>query len=294
MSRLRSEESGFTLVELLVATTLMLVMLGATLGTLERFNATARLNQIQNDSQEATRVAIDKAARGIRNAGASTTTNPQGIEIAAGYDFVYQDVSSTGTAGGLNERNIRRVRYCLEPTTTGGASLWRQVQTFPGAARPAMPSVATCPSSEWPERERVASDLVNRLGGLDRPVFVYDSSDPSTLSRLRIQLFLDVNPGKRPRESRLDTAVILRNAGRAPTAAFTWTPRNATTVILNASGSDDPDGERLTYKWFEGATLIGSGLTLEHPIGVGQSKTVTLKVYDASGYEATATTTVTR
>ena len=294
MSRLRGEESGFTLIELLVATTLMIVMLGATLGTMERFNSTSRLNQLQNDSQEATRVAIDKAARGIRNAGASTTQNPQSVEVATAYDFVYQDVSSTGTASGVNERNIRRVRYCLEPGTDGGKTLWRQIQTFPGAARPPLPSVSSCPSTAWPEQERVSQNLVNRYGGLDRPVFVYDSTDLATLKRLRIQLFLDVNPGVKPRESRLDTAVILRNAGRAPTAAFSWTPLNPATVVLNGSGSDDPDGEGLTYRWFDGATPIGTGVTLQYAIPVGASRSITLKVYDAARYEATATLAVSR
>ena len=294
MSPLRSEQGGFTLIEVLIATTLMLVMLGATLGTLERFNTNSRLNQLQNDSQDATRVAIDKAARGIRNAGASTTQNPQGIDLAQGYDFVYQDVSASGTPSAPNERNIRRVRYCLEPGTTGAVTLWRQIQTFPGAARPAMPSVSSCPSPAWPERERVTDNIVNRYGGLDRPVFVYDPSAPNPVTRLRIQLFVDVNPGKKPRESRLDTAVILRNVNRAPTAAFTWTAKDAARVILNASESSDPEGDQLTYRWFDGGTPIGSGLTLEYPIAVADERDITLKVYDTAGYEATATQEVDR
>lgn len=287
------DETGFTLIEVLVAATLLIVILGATLGTFTQFNNNTRLNQLQNDSQEDTRVAIDRAARGIRNAGSSTTQNPQSIEKAEPYDLVYQDVEPTGIAAGLNDRNIRRVRYCLDSTTTGGATLWRGIQTFPALARPAAPSTASCPGP-WPKTERVAGNVVNRYQGQDRPVFVYDGSPTTASNRLRIQLWVDVNPGERPRESRLDTAVILRNRSSAPTAAFTWSALDDARVVLNGSPSDDAEGDRLSYRWFDGAVAIGEGLTLEYRIATGEDKTITLKVYDGSGYEASVSQVVDR
>ena len=57
------EESGFTLVELLVTCVLMLVVLGATLTALESFQSNAETNVRQNDSQDEARRATDQLAR---------------------------------------------------------------------------------------------------------------------------------------------------------------------------------------------------------------------------------------
>ena len=296
MTRL-GDQRGFTLIEVLVAATLFLVILGATLGTLSHFDSNARLNGLQNDSQEYNRVAIDRAARDIRNGASSTAQLPEPIEVAGDYDLVYQDVDPAGPAVAPNERNVRRVRYCLADSTTASVSLWRQTApVFSGGARVPRPSTASCPSGAWAAQQRVATDIVNRFGGANRPLFVYDDPIRPQSSRLRIQLWVDVNPGERPRESRLDTAVLLRNQNRAPSAAFSWAPGAPGQMILNASGSSDPDGDRLSYRWYDdalGPQSVGSGVTLSYPIPAGVTRQMRLRVSDAGGYEASASASVT-
>ena len=54
-------------------------------------------------------------------------------------------------------------------------------------------------------------------------------------------------------------------------------------VTLDGSGSSDPDGDApLTYEWFEGATSLGTGQTINVSLPTGPH-TITLKVTDPSG-----------
>jgi uncharacterized repeat protein (TIGR01451 family) len=56
-----------------------------------------------------------------------------------------------------------------------------------------------------------------------------------------------------------------------------------TNVTLDGSASTDPDGDTpLTYEWREGATVLGTGATLNTSLAFG-SHTITLKVTDPSG-----------
>ncbi len=310
MSRL-ADERGFTLVEVLVAATLFIIVLGATLSALTTFQGTGRVNALQNDSQEETRVAVDNLAKNLRNAGASTRQQPQGVDVAEPYNLVFQTVNQAGAAGTANTRNIGRVRYCLEPTTSSGAQLWSQTQTWTGAVRPPVPSTAACPAPGWDAGQDrvVARNLVNRYAGDTRkncrngsadacPVFSYSALPGGDISRISLQLYVDVNPGKKPGESKLDTAIYLRNANRAPTAAFEATSSGPRQVLLNASASTDAEEGRLTYQWFDNNSAtptqpIGSGLTLYYDFPAGTtSRSITLRVYDAAGYEGSQTQTV--
>jgi hypothetical protein len=56
-----------------------------------------------------------------------------------------------------------------------------------------------------------------------------------------------------------------------------------TSVTLDGSASTDPDGDTpLTYEWREGATVLGTGVTLNTSLPFGPH-TITLKVTDPSG-----------
>ena len=50
-------------------------------------------------------------------------------------------------------------------------------------------------------------------------------------------------------------------------------------VDLDGTGSTDPDGDALTYWWYEGATPLGQGATLTHLFPAGEH-TVSLFVED--------------
>jgi hypothetical protein len=57
---------------------------------------------------------------------------------------------------------------------------------------------------------------------------------------------------------------------------------DGTLVTLDGSGSTDPDDNIATYEWYEGATLLGSDVTLDYTFALG-SHTVTLVVTDELG-----------
>jgi DNA/RNA endonuclease G (NUC1) len=63
------------------------------------------------------------------------------------------------------------------------------------------------------------------------------------------------------------------------------------TVTLDGSASSDLDGDTLSYQWREGATVLGTGVTLNKQFSFG-SHTVTLKVTDPSGAFSEDTVTV--
>ena len=82
MSRLVREENGFTLVELLIVCVVMLVVLGATLTTLNSFQSNAETNARVNDSQDEARRATDQLARDLRNLASPTNEQPLAIKRA--------------------------------------------------------------------------------------------------------------------------------------------------------------------------------------------------------------------
>ncbi len=66
---------------------------------------------------------------------------------------------------------------------------------------------------------------------------------------------MDVDPDRRPLESRISTGVYLRNQNQVPTASFSVASGGTGTrrFLLNGSGSTDPEGRTLFYTWFSGA-----------------------------------------
>ena len=63
-------------------------------------------------------------------------------------------------------------------------------------------------------------------------------------------------------------------------------------VTLDGSASSDSDGTIASYEWSEGATVIGTGANPAVALGVG-AHTITLKVTDDDGANATDTLSVT-
>jgi hypothetical protein len=156
-------------------------------------------------------------------------------------------------SGSLNVANTTRVRYCL--STTG--ELYRQIQTWTTAAFPAMPASTSCPGTAWATTKLVAQDVVNSA----RPIFYYNADDEPDVTEVTSTLYVDVNPGKSPTESTLQSSVYLRNQNRKPTAVFSLALANGgTTIIMNASESTDPEEKPLIFSWFvDGTEETGEG-----------------------------------
>jgi prepilin-type N-terminal cleavage/methylation domain-containing protein len=291
MNHVRSE-SGFTLIELLIAATLMTIVIGATLNGLDVFQNTTRDNGLRNEAQQTARVAMDRLARELRNGATSSAQAQQGLELAGPYDLVFQTVDATMPASSLNVANIRRSRYCLDARDPANGRLVLQTQRWTSAAPPAVPSTASCPDTAWGPASEIADHLVNRRDGQNRPVFAYNSATLNQITRLRVQLYVDARRDSADngttRETTLASGVVLRNQNRPPTASFSADRRSGGQIALNASASSDPDGDPLTYEWFDGSTrLPATTVTYEYTPSSSSSRPIRLVVYDPAGLSAT-------
>lgn len=284
-------ESGFTLIELLIATSLMLVILMATFGSLDRFTTTTRVSSDQNDSQQQARQAMSQLTRELRNHAVANTQAPEGIAVAEPFDLVFETVGQTRPTGSANTANVQRIRYCLDGGTP--ATLWAQTQTWTSAATPAVPETLSCPSTQWGGKRVVAEDVVNRLNA-SRPVFTYDAATAAAVRRVEVALFVDTTLARAPKETHLQSAIFLRNANRAPTAAFTAHVTGSGRTLLNGTGSSDPEDERLRYAWkVDGVAIAPTSETVDHGGLAPGNHTVQLMVSDPGGLHGSVTQTVT-
>jgi prepilin-type N-terminal cleavage/methylation domain-containing protein len=304
MSRLR-DERGFSLLELLVSTTIMLVVLLGTLTAVEGFTGVHRRDEHRTAAQDGLRRGMDDLERRLRNLAAPSTTT-RSIARATATDLVFETADPQG----------RWMRYCVDPTDpgveTGQADLWLQGSS---TATVAPPSTACPDLTGWTTTTSVGQAVVNMRDGLRRPVFTYNwpqdgagnaiTTDTAAVTRITTKLWVDTNPGADPPEQRLASGVFLRNQNRAPIAAFVATP-NGRGAILDAAASVDPDGRRLDYHWWATtpATVpadcrppspappgyLGTGIapSVVFPVGAASPLTVTLCVVDPGGLVATA------
>lgn len=308
MRRLRAEE-GLTLIELLMASTVMLIVLGATLTVFDALQDDHVRVQQHNEAQDEARRGTDRLARDLRNLASPTVLNdvtaaqPNAVDVAEPYDFVFKAVAETKPAGSANAANVRRVRYCLDARDPGRGRVWMQFQTWLTASAPPVPSRTACPGTGWTGESVVASSLVNRIGGADRPVFSYNTTAVREITRVRTRLIVDPTPGAGPVESRLSTGVLLRNQNQFPVASMVVTRTGtAGSVLLNGFASSDPEGQPLRYWWYADpptplpdcratprpASCLGEGGTLTATLTPGQPHTVHLLVEDPAGLRDTA------
>jgi type II secretory pathway component PulJ len=295
-----ASQDGFTVVELVIGTSIMLVLLLATFAAFDQALKIGRQTDEQNSSQDGARTAIDQIARNLRNVseptpafGSPAVPQPT-IERATAYDLVIRTVDPAAGSS-ANAFRVRRVRYCLSADTAGRGQLWQQTQTWTTQGAPSMPSATACDGSGWPTARVMAQSITNRLGGRsDRPVFAYNPpafTDASQIRAVRIDLWLHVNPTNGRSQTELSTAYYLRNQNQPPVSDAAGSPFtvtvNANGVVLNALGYEDPEGGPLTYVWYDGATKIGSGISLSYPASKGQHS-FSLKVVDDRGLAADA------
>ena len=278
-----SERGETSLVGLLVASTLFLGVLGATLTTFNLSERFVRTNGERADGQTAARVAGDRLARELRNLDAPSGTAPQVVDLNEDDDLVFRIADSRAPNGGANVPNTRRVRWCLD----GQGRLWRAVQTWTTAAPPAAPATAACPGA-WPAAQVAAQDVVNAAEGLQ--LFTYDSADAALVSAVRVSLAIDAKPGTGAAPARLSTGVFLRNQNRPPSADFEAVVDGSGVITLNGSRSTDPESAPLTFEWKDGATALScrSIVCTYDPPGTAAARTLTLTVTDANGLKATS------
>lgn len=313
MTRRLHDEDGFSLPEILIAMTIMLVIMGATLSSLDSFRTRQKADERRSETQEPLRRGMDHLERQLRNLATPQST-VKSIYRAQGYDLIFQTA----------DPQKRWVRYCVDPAdplvASGGASLWYSVSNVVASVPP---TATTCgPGTGWSTTQSVGTSVVNTRDGLARPVFSYNwpknasgvaiTADTSAITRVRSSLWVDVNPGADPPEQGLASGVHLRNQNQAPVPSFTSTAGGASAsgyrVVLNASSSTDFEGRRLNYYWYYGASpaipasgckpatqdatgYLGFGIVIEAliPLTASSPQNVTLCVTDPGDLEARLT-----
>jgi len=261
MTRSARDQRGFTLIEVLISATIMLIVLGASMTVMDALGDNSRLTQQHNDAQDRARVFTDRMARNLRNLASPSLfsenyyATPEAVDKAEPYDFVFRVVDEERPGGSLNLANVKRVRYCLDATDPSNGVLHQQEQKWTNQSSsppPAMPSTAACPAVGWTTSRRVTDALVNRIEGREAPLFVFNSADPTRITQVRSQMYVDPTPGTGPVETRLGSGVTLRNQNRVPVARadIKVTSIVSHTAVLNGSASEDPEGMPLTYQWY--------------------------------------------
>jgi type II secretory pathway pseudopilin PulG len=279
------DQTGVTLIELLVVIGMLIVVLSATFAAFNSFGNAASINFAQNQAQSAARTAVDRMARELRNTSSPGLPNAP-VERAQSYDLVFQTVDPTGAGGGSNSRSVERVRYCLDSSS----DLWKQVQTWTTATPPSLPAASGCPDSSYGTQARIVEYVVNKANGQNRPAFTYDGSTAAQVTEVTVELYTDTSLTRPPGAQRLSTTIFLRNENRSPTATFTATLTGNKHVLLNASASADPDGDDLTYIWYDGSTQIGTGVLFDYAAGTTGNHTLSVQVTDPAGLSTTSAT----
>ena len=255
MSRLVRDERGVTLVELLLVCALFLLIMGASMTAFLSYYRSNQRAEVQHDHAELARTTLDGAARELRNLANPQATGfalPATIQRAEPFDLIFQTADPAK----------RWVRYCLD-TVSGGAStdsarLWR-AESATEAFTAAMGG--TCPGTGWAKEMVAAEGVTNMAGGVNESIFTYeckagapetcpaDEADYTRISQVGIDVSVDADITDTTRELKVSTGVYLRNQNEKPTATFTSVRKATRTVILNASGSSDPEGRTLEYIW---------------------------------------------
>lgn len=309
------EQEGLTLVEMLVSIAIGLLVFGTALTLLNVTLRDSRASQLRNEAQDGARTAIDRMSRELRTAVASSTGSAL-LEQATPYDMVFREVMPSNVTA-ANPSGQIRVRYCLDANNT----LWRQTQTMQ-TATDALPDVGSCPSASWDPGPFVelgncaappapCTRITNEVGGDNRPLFTYGPvgwSDPSQIKLVEMSLYVDENqnPDTEPPATHLTSGIYLRNSLAAPLANFTWSkPVTSTTPIqLNASSSTDPNGQVLSYQWYNGGSCAAPSNPLpvggtsqepppQGPFPTGTNETYVLVVTDTAGLSQCFAQTVT-
>lgn len=293
------DQRGTTLIELMVAMSLMLMVLSATLLLFDAGADNHRRVEEHNEAQDIARRHTDRLARELRNMASpslltTSSAQPLAVDAATDYDLVFRTVDDVRPAPTDNVPNVKRIRYCLDAANPADGRLYRQEQTWISAATPAMPSTSACPGTGWTSQQLIASSVVNRISGQSRPLFQYDSADTSRITRVRTDVYVDPTPARRPAEARLTSGVFLRNQNRVPVASFTVDANPATNeVVLNGSPSEDPEDMPLDYVWFMNGIEIGQGVVFTHTGAADGNHTYRLVVRDPAELSGEATMEVT-
>jgi len=292
VSRLHGDESGFTLVELLVTMAIAVAAFGAVLASLHTMLRQSTVSRQASEAQDLARTSVDQIAVALRNAMAAPGIAPTAVERNAANDLVFQSVDPSAPVND-NRLGAMRLRYCLDSADPLRGALRRQTQRWTTATAPAMPAATTCDASPngWDDNRVVVRHLVNTARS--QAVWTYGPTGYGAAANIRAietSLIVDLDPADVRGERKLTGGVSLRNANRPPVAAFTLS-QSGGYVIANGSASTDPDGDNLEYQWWlNGSPVAGAtGAKWQSGFPANSTQTIELVVTDPSGLTGRST-----
>jgi prepilin-type N-terminal cleavage/methylation domain-containing protein len=289
-------QHGFTLIEVLVAMALSTIIFGTTLSVLDVFQTNNRRDQLRNEVQDNARNAMDRLSRQLRNVAAPSSGAAGALLVTKNYSMIFDTIDSNSSfSWGANKAHMMMVRYCLNNSTNTNEVVWYQAKRWTTAEGPKeAPTTTGCPDvgGYWESSSQLVQHVTNRIGGRLKPMFIYSAATAPQTASVEVNMYLDVAPGQQhPGETQLTSGIGLRNANRPPIAEFTVTPITGF-VRLDASGSSDPDGLALTYKWWKDGTVIPSTSQIYETAETKGSHTYELEVTDPGGLSEKAKKTV--
>ena len=269
-TRLLSEESGFTVVELLSAMALLLVVMVALLATLDGFSSNAARQTRVTDANDHVRKTMDRIVSDVRQAAT--------IEVADPNDLVYT-VRESAT-------DTRRERICL----SSSGRLWRQSIVTNNVAATAMSSGNACPTAAGTTSALATLQSGNSAAN---PMFSYDTNVTSDVRSIGLTLSLNSGNVRRPFTSTLRASTFVRAQGETAPAIdaddISATCNNAgqPTLTLNSSvgplnvSYTDVDGNALgNTDAGTGLQLAGDGTVIANVTGSGGIVSQLVKVLD--------------
>jgi Tfp pilus assembly protein PilW len=205
--RSSGNEDGFTLAEMVIAMTISMIVLLATLQSLDAFTSNATQQTRQTDANDQVRTMMDRTVADLRGASA--------ILKATATDLVYSVLET--------ETTTRVERLCVSSNDLYATS------TVTGS--PAVPTAA-CSSGT-----RVAT-----LRGTASTAFTYDgatsSATPGLVKNVGLTFSLDSSTASRTRSSTLKASAARRSAGTLPiTDADLPVTCNSSGALLSLSAS---------------------------------------------------------
>lgn len=254
-TRLRAED-GFTVIELLVGSSISVVLLLATLMTFDAFSSASARNDKLVQTEDAMRDVVDTMSTEIRNAQISSAAGSTPLLRADAVDLVVRNYDASGAA--------RLIRYCVDTTNR---SLYREF----AADGTALPVGCPATSGSWSSVAAISKKVANTVASTDALFKPNTTSPLSSIRSVGISLWVDTGTGS-GRTTKLATAAALRSsAGRplglsASDVGFTCQP-DGTALLSLAAGTD----EALTaVATTSGGVSIG-GFSLQNTATVGAS-----------------------
>ncbi len=270
LARNLRDDSGTTLVELLVVCTLSLVLMLATLLAFDTFGRNATRNQKLTSAQDSLRQRVDEMSREIRNAQV-TATGLDPLLRADPNDLVVRNIDNAGTA--------TIVRYCLATATR---SLWRETAPDNAALESACPSTGV----SWQRGKIADGTLANSAAD---PIFRPNTTTLSAIRSVEIAPRLDTGNGSAT--TPLRTAVSLRSAsGRSlsiDASALRVTCQADRSALLELTVGTDPSGSPLSATAATaGSVSVGSfDASQAATVGTSVQGTLTVVVRNALGLQ---------